>query len=82
LSPVILALGTISFLLSGALRTVVKIPISATEPIVPPAMIKSPILNGLKINIKTPAAKLDNEPCSAKPTAKPAAPSTAIKEVV
>ncbi len=32
--------------------------------------------------IITPEAKLESEPCNAKPTARPAAPSTAINEVV
>ena len=32
--------------------------------------------------INTPAAKFESDPCNAKPTAKPAAPSTATNEVV
>ena len=51
-------------------------------PTTPPASIKSPNLNGRKIIIITPAAKFCNEFCKAKPTAKPAAPISAINEVV
>ena len=48
----------------------------------PPAFTKSPTLNGWnKIN-STPAAKLLNDPCSARPTARPAAATTAANEVV
>ena len=32
--------------------------------------------------ISTPDAKLDSEPCNAKPTAKPAAPKIAMNDVV
>ncbi|MFT5655410.1 MAG: hypothetical protein ACI9XU_001129 [Arenicella sp.] len=41
---------------------------------------RPPTLNGLKTMINIPAAKFDSEPCSASPTAKPAAPSTAIND--
>ncbi len=34
------------------------------------------------MRISTPPAKLASEPCKARPTARPAAPSTAINEVV
>ena len=61
---------------------VLKIWISSTVPCAPPASITSPTLKGWnKINI-TPEAKLAKDPCKAKPTAKEAAPTTAIKEDV
>ncbi len=72
----------ITVLLSGVFSFVEKIKISSTIPATPPTSTKSPALNGLKVISNTPDAKLDNEPCSAKPTAKPAAPNTAIKLVV
>ena len=53
-----------------------------STPISPWASIKSPSLKGLKIIIKAPPAKLDKDPCKAKPTAKPAAPTMAANEVV
>ena len=34
------------------------------------------------MTIKIPAAKLEGEPCNARPIARPAAPKTAIMEVV
>ena len=60
----------------------VKISISFTTPISPCASIRSPILIGLKIIIKTPPAKFPREPCSAKPIAKPADANSAAKDVV
>ena len=41
-----------------------------------------PTLKGLKNNNITPAATLDKVPCKANPIARPAAPKTAIIEVV
>jgi hypothetical protein len=38
--------------------------------------------NGRKVTSKTPAARLESEPCNARPMAKPAAPSTAITDAV
>ncbi len=70
------------FTLSGVLRVVVKIPISATVPLEPPATTKSPFLKGRKISSITPAAKFESVPCRARPMARPAAPSTATSEVV
>ena len=75
-------LGIIISLLERPISFVVKISISFTTPTSPWASIKSPILIGLKIIIKTPPAKLPREPCKASPIAKPAAASTAAKEVV
>ncbi|CSC07180.1 Uncharacterised protein [Vibrio cholerae] len=39
-------------------------------------------MNGRNATISTPAAKLDSEPCRAKPTARPAAPITATTDAV
>ena len=39
-------------------------------------------VNGRKIRISTPAENLAREPCRAKPTARPAAPTMATKEAV
>ena len=75
-------LGTMAVLFSGVSSTVVKIWISFTEPNSPCASIRSPTLYGLKSRISTPPAKLASVPCSARPTARPAAPSTATKLVV
>jgi len=44
--------------------------------------MKSPTLKGRNSTSSTPDAKLDRDPCSARPTARPAAPTTATKEVV
>ncbi len=54
--------GIITNLLSGVTIFVVKISISFTTPISPCASIKSPILIGLNIIIKTPPAKLASDP--------------------
>ena len=51
-------------------------------PDVLPVSTQSPVVNGLNNNNITPAATFDNVPCKAKPIAKPAAPRTAIIEVV
>ena len=57
-------------------------PISFTVPEIPFVSIQSPVSNGLKIRSITPAATLDKVPWSASPIANPAAPRTAIIEVV
>jgi hypothetical protein len=61
---------------------VVKISIEFTVHFSPLNSPKSPILYGLNIKIITPAAKLDNDHCSASPTASHAAHKIAINEVV
>ena len=61
---------------------VLKILIFSTVPETPPASIKSPAVNGRKIINITPEAKFCKELCRARPTARPAAPSKAIIEVV
>ena len=57
-------------------------PISLTVPETFAASIQFPTLNGLKNKSITPAATFDNVPCKASPIANPAAPKTAIIEVV
>ena len=47
----------------------------------PPRQSRRPGKDG-NITISTPAAKFDSEPCNASPIARPAAPITAISEVV
>src|SRR4029450_4366456 len=59
--------------LSSVSRLVANIPISCTVPATPPALTKSPVLNGLKITRKTPAAKLPSMPPHATPMPTPAA---------
>ena len=72
--------GMIITLLSGVVSIVFSIWISLTTPVLPPSSMKSPTLNGLKIIIRMPPAKLARLPCSANPTAKEAAPRIATKE--
>ena len=48
--------------LSGDFILVEKMPISSTVPVVPPASIKSPILNGRKTSNITPAAEVAERP--------------------
>jgi hypothetical protein len=68
--------------LSGVLSTVEKRPISATDPETPDASTKSPRRKGRKIRSITPDAMFERVPCIARPMASPAAPTTAIIEVV
>src|SRR5919202_3402168 len=77
-----LLLGTVILILSGVTTVVEKIPIASTTPLTPcgPSM-KSPTSNGRWFRSITPAAKCDKVFCNAKPTAKPAAPTTATKLV-
>ena len=82
LSPVSFEFGTMTALLSGVRMLVVNRAISSTVPASPAPMMKSPTLKGRKMISMMPAAKFDSEPCKAKPTARPAAPMMAIKDVV
>ena len=75
-------LGMIMVLLSGVFSVVLKIWIAFTLPMNPCASITSPTLNGLKSIISTPPAKFAMLPCNARPTAKPAAPRMAMKDVI
>ena len=74
--------GIITLLLSMVVKIELNICISLTVPLVPSYSIKSPTLKGLKNNIITPAAKFCNVSFKAKPTANPAAPKIARKEVI
>ena len=78
----ILLLGTEINTLSNVSIVVVNKPISLTVPEISEASIQLPTLNGLRNRSITPAATLDKVPCNAKPIANPAAPNTAIIEVV
>ena len=69
-------------MLSPVLNVVEKMSTSSITPATPAISTKSPALKGRNEISKTPEAKLDNEPCNAKPMAKPAAPMTATREVV
>jgi len=82
LPPVIAALGTMIFWLSGVCTVVAKMPMSWTAPVTPPALITSPRSNGRKMRIITPLAKFDRLPCSARPTANPADANSATRLVV
>ena len=61
---------------------VVNSPISRTEPDTLAASTQSPTLKGRRNSSISPAATFDNVPCSARPMARPAAPRTAIIDVV
>ena len=61
---------------------VVNKPTSLIVPETFPVSTQSPVVKGLNNNNITPAATLDNVPCNARPIAKPAAPKTAMIEVV
>ena len=74
--------GTMICLLSPVFRIVVNICTCNTTPAMPAASTKSPTRYGRNITIRTPDAKFASEPCKARPTARPAAPMTAISEVV
>jgi len=57
-----LAVPTIVNTLSGVSRPVANRPISLTVPVTPPAVMKSPTLNGFSTMRKAPAARLDSSP--------------------
>ncbi len=80
--PVTWPFGTTIRMLSGELITVLKIWIAWTVPLTPPISTKSPTRKGLKTSRSTPEAKFAREPCRARPTARPAAPRTAMNEAV
>src|SRR5690606_27390505 len=77
-----LLLPTTVITLSGVTIVVPNRPISLTVPIVPPALMKSPTLNGRRISRKAPAAKCASSPPQATPIATPAPASIAAIEVV
>ena len=80
--PITAEFGRMMRLLSGVVRIVEKTCTSSTEPATPPTSTNSPALKGRKRISMTPDAKLDSEPCSAKPIARPAAPTIAMNEPV
>ncbi|MNY60993.1 hypothetical protein D3C86_1976160 [compost metagenome] len=57
-------------------------PISVTVPTTPPALMKSPTLNGRRTMMKPPAARLASSPDQAMPMARPTAAINAAKVVV
>ena len=81
-SPKILLLPIKVAMLSGVLMVEENRPISVTVPVMPPAVMKSPTLNGRNMMINTPAAKFDNRPAQAAPIATPAVAMSAAKLVV
>ena len=68
--------------LSKVFIIVVNNPTSLIVPEISVVSTQSPLLNGLNNKSITPAATFDRVPCKARPIAKPAAPKTAIIEVV
>ena len=68
--------------LSKVLIIVVNNPTSLIVPEISVVSTQSPLLKGLNNKSITPAATFDSVPCKARPIAKPAAPKTAIIEVV
>ncbi len=68
--------------LSGVLSAVANRPISLIVPVTPPAVTKSPTLNGRSTIRNAPAAKFDSSPDHAMPIATPAAAISAAKVVV
>ena len=60
----------------------VNSPTSTTVPMVAPTSTFSPTRNGRSTSSMMPAAMLDSVPCSARPMARPAAPSAAMMDVV
>jgi len=67
---------------SNAWMVVTNMPISSTVPVTPPAVMKSPTLNGRKTCRNTPAAKLLSMPLQAAPMATPAPARRAAKLAV
>ena len=57
-------------------------PICSTVPVTPPAVMKSPTLNGRSTTTNTPAAKLESSPAHAAPTAMPMPATNAANDVV
>ena len=74
-------LGIKIVFLSFVIMAVLSTWIPLTLPSTPPMETQSPALNGLKIKISRPEAKLDRLLCSARPTANPKAPNAAKKEL-
>src|SRR5688572_26390615 len=75
-------LGISTWTLSPVASSVVKSVSPFTEPARPATSTASPTRNGRNSSSMTPAARFDSVPCSARPTAREAAPSTAMMLVV
>jgi hypothetical protein len=80
--PNTLPLPTRVSTLSGVTMVVPKSPSSCTVPVMPPISTKSPTLNGRRMSMKAPAAKLPSMPLHAAPMATPAPASIAAIDVV
>ena len=80
-SAVISAFGSVMVWLSAPRRRVWKMLIISTLPLTPLIVTTSPTRNGRSATSITPEAMLDSESFRARPTARPAAPSTASIEV-
>ncbi len=79
---VIMLLGSTIRRLSKVRRRVWKMRTSSITPSSPAACTWSPSRNGRSTISITPEAMLDSESLSARPTARPAAPTTASTDVV
>ena len=77
-----LLLPIIVITLSGVLRVVPNRPMASTVPLTPPALTKSPTLNGRRKTRNAPAAKLARSPPQAMPMATPPAARSAANVVV
>ena len=81
-SLVIRLLGSTIVWLSAPRRRVWKILTASTLPVSPAIVTMSPARNGFSDTSITPEAMFDSESLSARPMARPAAPSTAIIDVI
>ncbi|KAG1379199.1 hypothetical protein G6F59_018060 [Rhizopus arrhizus] len=59
-----------------------RVPLSGKLPVCPATVTTSPTRNGRSVTSITPDAMLDSESFSARPTARPAVPSTASSGVI
>ncbi|KAG1198310.1 hypothetical protein G6F35_012656 [Rhizopus arrhizus] len=81
-AAVISVLGMVVCWLSAPVMTVWKMRTSRTVPVCPATVTTSPTRNGRSVTSITPDAMLDSESFSARPTARPAVPSTASSGVI
>ncbi len=81
-APRMAPLGTSTRWLSGVASWVWKMVAFSTVPVWPATLTMSPTVKGRRIMSTTPAAMLDRESLRARPTARPAAPSTVSREAV
>ncbi|MOA61397.1 hypothetical protein D3C78_1865290 [compost metagenome] len=68
--------------MSAPVITVWKMRTSRTVPVCPAMVTTSPTRNGRRVTSITPEAMFDSESFSARPTARPAVPSTASSGVI